>query len=184
MSRLEIIRYPDPFLRTTSENVPLVDDSVRSLIDDMTETMYANKGIGLAAVQVGVAKRVIILDVPPHEDEDDGERGRAGKGEYLTAIVNPEIAWRDGRARFEEGCLSVPGVTAEVERSARVRVTGLDRNGKAVDMAATGLLAIALQHEIDHLDGILFIDHLSWLKRDRIKKRLRKAAAEREERAV
>ncbi len=181
MSELEILKYPDPFLRTTSEAVPEVDESVRTLIDDMVETMYANKGIGLAAVQVGVAKRVIVLDVPDEEDGEEGER-EAKKGKNLMALVNPEIAWRDGRARFEEGCLSIPGVNAEVERSARVRVTGLDREGKPLDFGAEGLLAIALQHEIDHLEGILFIDRLSWLKRDRIKRRLRKALAE--ERAI
>jgi len=147
--------------------------------------MYANKGIGLAAVQVGVSKRVIVLDVPDDEDEDNEETGkRAGKGKNLLTIVNPVIAWRDGKTRFEEGCLSVPGINAEVERAARVRVTGLGRDGEPLDMGAEGLLAIALQHEIDHLEGILFIDRLSWLKRDRIKRRLKKAALEAEERAV
>ncbi len=185
MSELKILKYPDPFLRTVCAPVDEVDDEVRRLIDDMVETMYANKGIGLAATQVGVARRVIILDVPAEKEGDEEETGRhAGKGENLIAIVNPVIAWRDGKTRFEEGCLSLPGINAEVERAARVRVTGLDREGGPVDMGAEGLLAIALQHEVDHLDGILFIDRLSWLKRDRIKRRLRKAALESEERAV
>ena len=179
MSELEVLKYPDPFLRTVCEPLSEVDDDVRRLMDDMVETMYANKGIGLAAVQVGVAKRVIVLDVPDDEDEDDEETGRrAGKGKNLLTIANPEIAWSDGKTRFEEGCLSVPGINAEVERAARVRVTGLGRDGEPIDMGAEGLLAIALQHEIDHLDGVLFIDRLSWLKRDRIKRRLRKALEE------
>ncbi len=179
MSELEVLKYPDPFLRTVCEPVAEVDDEVRRLMDDMVETMYANKGIGLAAVQVGVAKRVIVLDVPDEEDEESEEGTRpARKGRNLLTIANPEIAWRDGKTRFEEGCLSVPGINAEVERAARVRVTGIGRRGEPIDMGAEGLLAVALQHEIDHLDGVLFIDRLSWLKRDRIKRRLRKALEE------
>lgn len=187
MTLREVLKYPDPFLRTTCEVVTEVDESIAALIDEMVETMYANKGIGLAAVQVGVAKRVIVLDVPldydDYDDEDEkGEERREDR--ILIRMVNPEITWRDGKEKFEEGCLSIPGVNEYVERSARIRVTGLDRDGKAIDMEAEGLCAIALQHEIDHLDGILFIDRLSWLKRDRIKRRLRKAAMEDEEQAV
>lgn len=125
--------------------------------------------------------RVIVLDVPA---DDEDEEVKPGKGQCLISIVNPEITWRDGKARFEEGCLSIPGVNEYVERSAVIRVKGLGRDGKVIDMGAEGLLAIALQHEIDHLDGVLFIDRLSWLKRDRIKRRLRKAAMEAEEQAV
>jgi len=185
MSLREVLKYPDPFLRKTCEAVSEVDETVTALIDDMTETMYANKGIGLAATQVGVALRVIVLDVPPHSEEEDEDEGpRPGKGKCLMALINPEITWRDGKTKFEEGCLSIPGVNEYVERSAVIRVTGLDRDGKVVDMGAEGLLAVALQHEIDHLDGVLFIDRLSWLKRDRIKRRLKKAAQEAEEQAV
>ncbi len=185
MPQREVLKYPHPFLRKTCEAVSEVDETVTSLIDDMVETMYANKGIGLAATQVGVALRVIVLDVPPHsEEEDEDEDMRPGKGKCLMALINPEITWRDGKARFEEGCLSIPGVNEYVERSAVVRVRGLGRDGEVIDMGAEGLLAIALQHEIDHLDGVLFIDRLSWLKRDRIKRRLKKAAQEAEEQAV
>jgi len=183
MAEREVLKYPDPFLRKTCEAVSVVDKTVTALIDDMVETMYANKGIGLAATQVGVALRVIVLDVPPHSEDED-EDSRPGKGQCLMALVNPEITWRDGKARFEEGCLSIPGVNEYVERAALVRVKGLDRDGREIEMEAEGLLAIALQHEIDHLDGVLFIDRLSWLKRDRIKRRLKKAAQEAEEQAV
>ncbi|MFQ5354751.1 MAG: peptide deformylase, partial [Thermodesulfobacteriota bacterium] len=183
----EVLKYPDPFLRTKCEDVSEVDDSITTLIDDMLDTMYANKGIGLAATQVGVAKRVIVLDVPiEKKGEDEGnEEAEAGSGErVLLTLVNPVIICKDGRVKFEEGCLSVPGVNAEVERAALIRITGLDREGNPVEMEAEGLLAVALQHEVDHLDGVLFIDRLSWLKKDRIKRRLRKAALEAEERAV
>jgi len=183
MSLLEVLKYPDPFLRTTCEVVSEVDESIVTLIDDMVETMYANKGIGLAAVQVGVAKRVIVLDVPADYDDDD-EEAEQKRERVLLCMVNPEITWREGKEKFEEGCLSIPGVNEYVERSARVGVKGLGRNGKVIELEAEGLLAIALQHEIDHLDGILFIDRLSWLKRDRIKRRLKKAALEDAEQAV
>ncbi|MFQ5428459.1 MAG: peptide deformylase [Thermodesulfobacteriota bacterium] len=186
MSLLEVLKYPHPFLRKTCEAVPEVDETITTLIDDMFETMYENKGIGLAATQVGVAKRVIVLDVPlDEEDDDEAEAGGKERMErQKLSLVNPEITWREGHVKFEEGCLSVPGVNAEVERAAFIRVRGLDKEGNPVDMEAEGLLAVALQHEIDHLDGILFIDKLSWLKRDRIKRRLRKAALEAEEKAV
>jgi len=183
MSLLEVLKYPHPFLRRTCEAVAEVDESVRTLIDDMLETMYANKGIGLAATQVGVAKRVIVMDVPIYDDDDsadDGdEKGDAGEDErVLLSLVNPEITFREGRLKFEEGCLSLPGINADVERSAHVKVSGLDREGNSLEVEAEGLLAVALQHEIDHLEGILFIDRLSWLKRDRIKRRLKKTLEE------
>jgi len=154
-----------------------VDDSVRKLIDDMVETMYYARGIGLASVQVGDPRRVVVLDVP---DEDEKERA---KGKNLMALVNPEIVYAEGETVYEEGCLSVPGITADVERAARVRVKALDRDGKPFEIEAEGLLAIALQHEIDHINGVLFIDRLSRLKRELVKRRYRKSL-ETEERAI
>ena len=174
---LEIVRYPDPFLKTHAEKVESVDDSVRKLIDDMVETMYYARGIGLASVQVGDPRRVVVLDVP---DEDEKERA---KGKNLMALVNPEIVYAEGETIYEEGCLSVPGITADVERAARVRVKALDRDGKPFEIEAEGLLAIALQHEIDHINGVLFIDRLSRLKRELVKRRYRKSL-ETEERAI
>lgn len=174
---LEIIKYPDPFLKTHAARVDAVDESVRKLIDDMVETMYYARGIGLASVQVGDARRVIVLDVP---GEDEDERI---KGKNLIALVNPEIVLVEGETTFEEGCLSVPGVTADVDRAARVRVQALDRDGKPFEVDAEGLLAIALQHEIDHLNGMVFIDRLSRLKRELVKRKYRKSL-ETEERAI
>lgn len=176
MTLLGILKYPDPFLKTKAKKVESVDDSVRALISDMTETMYQARGIGLAATQVGVDKRVVVLDVP-----DDEERRERGKN--LIALVNPEILEASGSVKYEEGCLSVPGINADVERAANIRVRALNREGNTVEFEAEGLFAIALQHEIDHIDGILFIDRLSRLKRDMIKRRLKKAL-EAEERAL
>lgn len=169
MTTLEILKYPDPFLKTTAEPVAEVDDSIRGLIDSMTATMYAARGIGLAAVQVGVAKRVVVLDVPT----DDAERG-----ENLVALVNPRITASSGTTRYEEGCLSVPGITADVTRADNITVEALDRDGREISIEASGLFAIAIQHEIDHLEGILFIDRLSRLKRDLVKRKLKKALAQ------
>ena len=166
---LEIVRYPDPFLKTQAEKVESVDD--------MVETMYYARGIGLASVQVGDPRRVVVLDVP---DEDEKERA---KGKNLMAFVNPEIVYAEGETVYEEGCLSVPGITADVERAARVRVKALDRDGKPFEIEAEGLLAIALQHEIDHINGVLFIDRLSRLKRELVKRKYRKSL-ETEERAI
>ncbi|MBI2400317.1 MAG: peptide deformylase [Deltaproteobacteria bacterium] len=174
---LEIIKYPDPFLKTHAARVESVDDSVRKLIDDMIETMYYARGIGLASVQVGDPRQVVVLDVP---DEDENERA---KGKNLMALVNPEIVSTEGETLYEEGCLSVPGVTADVERAARVKVRALDRDGKPFEIEADGLLAIALQHELDHLSGVLFIDRLSRLKRELVKRKYKKSL-ETEERAI
>jgi peptide deformylase len=170
MSILEILKYPDPFLRTTAEEVEAVDDGVRGLIDNMTATMYAASGIGLAAVQVGVAKRVVVLDVPSGDDHE--------RGQNLVALVNPRITSSAGTNRYEEGCLSVPGITADVTRAETVTVESLDCDGREIVIEASGLFATALQHELDHLDGILFIDRLSRLKRDLVKRRLKKALAQ------
>ncbi len=170
MSVLEILKYPDPALKTRAREVEVVDDETKALVSDMVDTMYHAGGIGLAANQVGIDKRVIVLDVPDEDKKEDYK-----KGKNLMALINPEIVESSGSITYEEGCLSFPGFTADVERSYKVRVRGLDKEGGKVDMEAEGLLAIALQHEIDHLDGILFIDRLSRLKRDMLKRKYRKA---------
>ncbi|OGP15563.1 MAG: peptide deformylase [Deltaproteobacteria bacterium GWA2_55_10] len=174
---LEILKFPDPFLKTKAVPVEKVDDGIKKIIDDMTETMYKAKGIGLASVQVGVDKRVIVLDVP---GDGDGERVQ---GRNLIALVNPEIVSSEGQTIYEEGCLSVPGITADVERFSRLKVRALDREGRPFEVSAEGLFAIALQHEIDHIDGVLFIDRLSRLKREMIKRKIKKAL-EAEEKAL
>ena len=165
---LDILHHPDPRLRCVAAPVETVDGDVRALADDLLETMYASRGIGLAAVQVGIAKRVIVVDVSPERNAP-------------LALVNPRVADARDPAEFEEGCLSVPGVYETVSRSARVRVEALDRDGGEVSIEAEGTLAACLQHEIDHLDGRLFVDYLSRLKRERIRKRaikrMREAAA-------
>jgi peptide deformylase len=148
--RRNILVYPDPFLARKAAAVTEVDDRVRTLVRDMFETMYAAEGIGLAAPQVGVGKRVIVLDVSPVDENVPP-----------VAIVNPEIIERKGSVAGEEGCLSVPGIQGEVCRAETVVVRGLDPEGKPVHLSAGGILSRALQHEIDHLDGILFIDRIS-----------------------
>ena len=148
--RREILVYPDPFLARKAVPVPVVDDRIRALIRDMFETMYAAEGIGLAATQVGVGKRVVVLDVSPVDETIAS-----------VAVVNPEIVSRDGSATTVEGCLSVPGVQGEVCRAETVEVRGVDEQGTPLRIRADGILSRALQHEIDHLDGVLFIDRLS-----------------------
>jgi peptide deformylase len=156
-------------LKTVSTPVQAVDDELRALMDDMLETMYAAPGIGLAAIQVGVPKRVIVMDIAKGEDEPKAPR----------YFVNPEILWAsEETAPYEEGCLSIPEIFDEVERPARVRLRYLDYDGKAVEEEAEGLFAVCIQHEMDHLEGVLFIDHLSRLKRDRAVSKVRKAAKE------
>ena len=168
MAVLEVLHHPDPRLRNVAAPVGTVDGDIRTLADDLLETMYASRGIGLAAVQVGIAKRVIVVDVSPERNAP-------------LALVNPRVTEAHEQAEFEEGCLSVPGVYEIVSRSARIRVEALDRDGREVSIAAEGTLAACLQHEIDHLDGRLFVDYLSRLKRERIRKRaskrMREAAA-------
>lgn len=160
-----ILVAPDPRLKRKSEPVERVDDEVRRLMDDMAETMYAAPGIGLAAIQIGEPKRVLVVDV--EQDE---------KGRSPMFLANPQILWRsEETASFEEGCLSVPSEYEEVERPARVRVRYLDYWGELREQEMEGLLAVCVQHEIDHLDGILFIDHVSRLKRTMILKRAEKA---------
>lgn len=164
----EILIWPDPRLKEKAAPVAQVDGSVRTLIDDMFETMYAADGVGLAAPQIGVLQRVIVIDTSPAEDG----------GEPL-ALVNPEILERSGTTQWREGCLSIPGEAEEVTRAAWVKARYLDRDGVEQEIEASGLTAIALQHECDHLDGVLFVDYLSTLKRELIRKRMRRLKAER-----
>jgi len=161
MAILDILHFPDPRLRAKAQSVARVDDSIRRLLDDMLETMYAAPGIGLAAVQVNVALRVVVIDVSEDRNEPH-------------FFVNPEIIEREGVETMEEGCLSVPGYYDKVTRAERVRVRALGRDGVSFEMAAEGLLAVCIQHEIDHLDGKLFVDYLSSLKRQRVRKKLEK----------
>jgi peptide deformylase len=166
MALLPILEFPDPRLRTRALPVEQVDATLRKLIDDMFETMYAAPGIGLAATQVNVAKRVLVIDISERRNEP-------------LALINPEIASRAGIEETEEGCLSVPGVYDKVTRAERIRVRALDRDGKPLELEAEGLLAVCIQHEIDHLDGKLFVDYLSELKRTRIRKKLEKERKDR-----
>jgi len=161
MPKLSILQYPDPRLYTKARRVDAVDDSVRKLVSDMAETMYAAPGIGLAATQVDVHKQVIVIDVSDDHSE-------------LLTLINPEILEKDGVQVGEEGCLSVPGFYEEVERAEHVRVRALDRNGKPFELEAEGLLAVCIQHEMDHLEGKVFVDYLSRLKQSRIKAKMQK----------
>jgi peptide deformylase len=167
MAILEILQYPDPRLNARAERVEKIDATTRKLIDDMAETMYAAPGVGLAAIQVDVRKQIVLIDVS--EDRSD-----------LRVFINPEITRREGLAVNQEGCLSVPGVYDNVERAESVTVTALDRNGSRFTLNASGMLATCIQHEMDHLEGKVFVDYLSELKQNRvrakIKKRQRKAA--------
>jgi len=160
-----ILTAPDPRLKAVSLSVETVDAATRRLIDDMVDSMYAADGIGLAAVQIGAAQRIIVMDL----DQREGKKNP-------RHFINPVITWRsDEVATFEEGCLSVPEIWEDVERAARIRATYLDRDGKSHELEADGLLATCLQHEMDHLEGVLFIDHLSKLKRSMALKKLQKA---------
>ena len=161
MAKLTILHYPDPRLRKPALAVETVDEGVRALIDDLLETMYAAPGIGLAATQVNVQKRIVVMDVSEEKNRP-------------LVFINPSVLEREGECESEEGCLSVPGFYEQVERAERVRVSALDRDGDPFELEARGLLAVCVQHEIDHLDGKLFVDYLSVLKRDRIRKKLEK----------
>lgn len=158
MAKLEILHYPDPRLRNHAKPVKNVDEGVRRLVDNMLETMYDAPGIGLAATQVNVARRVIVIDVS--EDKS-----------APFVFINPELTPAGEVVEAEEGCLSVPGIYETVNRPERVHVRALDRNGEAFEMDAEGLLAVCVQHEVDHLDGKLFVDYLSRLKQQRIRKK-------------
>ena len=158
MAILDIITLPDPRLKLVSEPVTEVNDEIRRLLDDMLETMYDAPGIGLAAIQVGVPKRIVTIDL-----------SREGEEKAPMCLVNPEIVWTSEElSTYQEGCLSVPEQYDDVERPAKVKVKYLDRDGKAQEVEADGLLATCLQHEIDHLNGVVFVDHLSRLKREQI----------------
>lgn len=166
MALLTILEYPDPRLRTRAQPVTQFDAALAQLIEDMFETMYAAPGIGLAATQVDVHRRLIVIDVSAEHTEPQ-------------VFINPEILERDGRCETEEGCLSVPGVFDQVERAERVRVRYQDRAGAPVERELDGVAAVCLQHEMDHLEGKLFVDYLSDLKRERIRKKLDKDRKER-----
>jgi peptide deformylase len=166
MALRDIIILPDKRLRLVSEPAKAIDAELRRLVDDMFETMYEAPGIGLAAIQVGVPKRVIVMDLAKKDDPKEPR-----------VFVNPQVLWRsDEKTTYEEGCLSIPEFYEEVERPSKVRVRFLDVAGAEQELEASGLMATCLQHEIDHLDGVLFIDHISKLKRDRVIKKFAKAA--------
>ena len=159
MSVLEILTFPDPRLRQKSTPVAEVDDNMRRLVDDMFETMYAASGIGLAAIQVNVPKRLLVADITADRSAP-------------YCFINPELVSTEGTEEMQEGCLSVPGFYETVQRAEKIQVRALDRDGKPFAMDVDGLLAVCIQHEIDHLDGKLFVDYLSSLKRQRIRKKL------------
>jgi peptide deformylase len=161
LSILTILEFPDDRLRKVAAVVKTVDDKIQKLVDDMLETMYHEHGVGLAATQVNVHQRIIVIDVSENKDEP-------------LCLINPEIVEKYGEKENEEGCLSVPNFFEKVKRGERVRVKALDRNGQSFEFEATDLLSVCVQHEIDHLNGKLFVDYISSLKRQRIKKKLEK----------
>jgi peptide deformylase len=161
MAKLDILVFPDPKLRTKAQPLERVDDETRRIVDDMLETMYAAPGIGLAATQVSIPRRIVVIDLSENRDSP-------------LCLINPRLLSEEGREQMDEGCLSVPGFFETVTRAARVRVAALDRNGEPFTLDAEGLLAVCIQHEIDHLDGKLFVDHISMLKRQRIRRKLEK----------
>jgi peptide deformylase len=166
MAKLTILEYPDARLRTRAVPVTVFDQRLRRQIEDMFETMYAAPGIGLAATQVDYHQRLIVIDVSQEKDQP-------------LVLINPEILAKEGVSEFEEGCLSVPGYFDEVQRAAKVRVRAQDRDGQVFELEAEGLLAVCIQHEMDHLEGKLFVDYLSELKRTRVRKKLEKDRRER-----
>ena len=166
MAKLNILHFPDPRLRTVARPVDKVDARIRQLIDDMLETMYAAPGIGLAATQVDVHERVIVIDISDNKDSP-------------LVLINPEITHKEGIEVMEEGCLSVPGFYEPVERADRITMQAIDRDGNSYEIETDGLLAVCIQHEIDHLDGKVFVDYLSPLKQQRISKKLQKLEKQR-----
>jgi peptide deformylase len=161
MATLEILHYPDPRLYTKAEPVAGIDDSVRTLVRDLAETMYAAPGVGLAATQVDVHKRIVVIDASESRDQ-------------LLVLINPEIVTREGGQFCEEGCLSVPGIYEPIERAQRVTVRALGVDGNPFTLTADGMIAVCIQHELDHLEGKVFVDYLSRLKQQRIKAKLQK----------
>ncbi|RAL20176.1 peptide deformylase [Lujinxingia litoralis] len=164
-SLLDIVLYPDDVLKTTCTPVDVVDDQVRQLVDNMVETMYAAPGIGLAAPQVNDTRRITVIDVSSREEGADSE---------LITLINPQIVHRQGKIVWEEGCLSIPGVYDKVTRAETIVVQALDRDGSPFELEASELLAVCIQHEVDHLDGVLMLDHFSHLKRKLALKRYKK----------
>jgi len=161
MSILTILQFPDPKLRQKAAPVVSVDDNIRTLVDDMFETMYSAPGIGLAAIQVDILKRVIVIDISENKSQP-------------KCFINPEIVERSGDEKMDEGCLSVPGIYEPVSRAKNITVRYLDRDGNTQELTVDELLAVCIQHEIDHLDGKLFVDYLSEMKRNRIRKKMEK----------
>ncbi|HYE37430.1 peptide deformylase [Methylocaldum sp.] len=161
MAILTILEFPDDRLRKKAASVQLVDESIKRLVDDMFETMYAAPGVGLAATQVNIQKRIVVIDVSEEKDAP-------------VCLINPEIVEKNGSEEMDEGCLSVPGIFEKVARAETVKIRALDRNGDPFELEADGLLAVCIQHEIDHLDGKLFVDYLSPLKRQLVRKKLKK----------
>jgi len=171
MAIRSIVVYPDPRLRRVAEPVEEVNDEIRQLVDDMAETMYAVPGVGLAAPQIGVSKRIFVVDTAMDDDEPS----------QLMVFINPRFISREGEISWEEGCLSFPDIHEEIRRSGRVVVQALDREGKPFEVEAEGLPAVALQHEYDHLEGVLIVDHVSYFKRRQIDRDLKKRAKRLEE---
>jgi len=167
---LEILKYPHPLLKKRCEKVDRIDGEVKKLIRDMTETMYQANGIGLAACQVGVSRRVIVVDVSPIDQEKD-----------FFAIINPEVISEEGEIEHEEGCLSVPDCSEKLKRKEKVLVRGFSAAGKEIEIPAEGILAIALQHEIDHINGVLILDRISRLKRELYRNKLKKERRKKED---
>jgi peptide deformylase len=181
MAVRDILIWPNPELLKISKPVDVIDDSVRDLVRDLFETMYAADGVGLAAPQIGVLQRVVVVDIRAYEKEQEDGKVEVPSGEEPIALINPRFADKQGNLTWDEGCLSVPGETGKVTRSARCTLHYLDLEGREQVIHAEGLKAVALQHECDHLDGKLFVDYLSKLKRDMIKKRMIKLIADRED---
>ena len=167
MATLEILKYPDPRLREVGEPVEEVTDEIRALVESMAETMYDAPGCGLAATQVGVKKRIFVIDIAGDDEPSD-----------LKVFINPEILEASGNQSWDEGCLSFPGATEEIRRAEKVSVRALDQHGKPFELNADGLMAIAIQHENDHLDGILMIDKLNALKRRLVSRKVSRAIQE------
>lgn len=167
MALLEILTFPDPILKSVAEPVEVIDDDIRRLVQDMAETMYAAPGVGLAANQVGVLKRIFLVDVAGEDEPSD-----------LKVFINPEIVERDGEQSYNEGCLSFPGAFEDIKRAATIKVRALDEKGRQFELEADGLLAVAIQHENDHLDGILMIDKVGALKKRKISRQVQRAMAE------
>jgi peptide deformylase len=165
MAILKIVHYPDPRLHKVAQPIPRVDDDIKALVADMAETMYSAPGVGLAATQVDRHVRLIVVDISEAKDD-------------LKVFINPEILEASGQSEHEEGCLSVPGIYDKVTRPERIRVRALDRDGQPFELEADGLMAVCVQHEIDHLDGKVFVEYLSRLKQERIRKKLLKQARE------